>query len=169
MMLDTKKILITSVVTIAVLGGAGYHYMQKLELKNVDKEQILSKSSNEAVIAGKVVKLNDSEDYDILIKRAIEHGEDFLLRDILSEQEYQYLKTAYFKKIEDKILEFEQKKEEINKQAADFIAHSKKEMKTGAHTQKEYDTWLRGLKMEQTKKLQEVEEQKNILYQKDLF
>ena len=93
MMLDTKKLIILSVVAIAVIGGAGYHLMQKMERKNIDAQQILSKSNNELIIAGKTIQLDNNKDYDILIKRVVTEGKDYLLRDILSEQEYQYLKT----------------------------------------------------------------------------
>ena len=169
MMLDTKKLIILSVVAIAVIGGAGYHLMQKMERKNIDAQQILSKSNNELIIAGKTIQLDNNKDYDILIKRVVTEGKDYLLRDILSEQEYQYLKTAYFKKIEDKLLEFEKRKEEINKQVADFITHSKKKMNTGAYTQKEYDNWHKELKVEQTKKLQEIEKQEDFFISKRPF
>jgi hypothetical protein len=168
-MLDTKKLIIVSVVAIAVLGGAGYHLMQKMKYKNVDEQQVLSKSNNEAIIAGKTVELDKSKDYDILIKRTVENGKDFLLRDILSEKEYQYLKTAYFKKIDDKLLGFEKRREGINKKVADAVTQSKKELEIGNVTKKEYDEWYLSLKKMQTKTLHEIEQQEDYFISKKPF
>jgi hypothetical protein len=169
-MLDnTKKLIIVSVVAIAVLGGAGYHLMQKMETKNIDAQQILSKSNNEVVIGGKTVELHKNKDYDILIKRAVNRGEDFLLRDILSEKEYQYLKTAYFKKIEDKLLEFEKKRNTVNTEATDIINQSKHRFESGNMTKTEYRNWVKDLKIAQTMELQKIDEQEDYFISKRPF
>ena len=168
-MLDTKKLFIGSVVAIVVLCGVGYHLMQKLEKRNVDEHLILSKSNIEQIIAGKTVELHNNKDYDVLIKRAIAEDKDFVLRDILSEQEYQYLKNVYFKKVENKLLEFENKRNEVKEQATDIINQSKHEFKSGNMTQTKYRNLVKNLKIAQTLELQQIEKQKDFFISKRPF
>ncbi len=129
---------------------------------NEFKETIsLKKNENSTFINGEKIFLSSSKDYNILIKRAIENKQDYLLRDILNEEQYQYIKNAYFEKIDKKLLEFHTQKLDIKSQVQEAIKQSKQDMKTGQFTKKEYKAWLLDIKKQEASKLQIIKDNEN--------